>query len=79
MAKTREKKTVYSGITSEQMEQAFAEYAKADARMQKINATMDVEMTRICEKWQEELAKLQEQKDSSFDVMQAYAMENRDE
>lgn len=79
MAKTREKKTVYSGITSEQMEQAFAEYAKADARMQKINATMDVEMTRIREKWQEELAKLQEQKDSSFDVMQAYAMENRDE
>ena len=32
MAKKREKKTVYTGITSEQMEQAFADYAKADAR-----------------------------------------------
>ena len=79
MAKTREKKTVYSGITSEQMEQAFAEYAKADARMQKINATMDVEMTRIREKWQDELTKLADTKDNAFDMLQAYALENRDE
>lgn len=79
MAKTREKKTVYSGITSEQMEQAFADYAKADARQQKITADMDVAMTKIREKWQDELAKLAETKDNAFDVLQAYAMENRDE
>lgn len=79
MAKTREKKTVYSGVTQEEMEQAFAEYAKADAKMQKINAGMDVEMTRIREKWQDELTKLQEVKDKSFDVMQAYAVENREQ
>ena len=79
MAKTREKKTVYSGITSEQMEQAFADYAKADARQQKITAEMDVAMTKIREKWQDELQKLTETKDNAFDVMQAYAMENRDE
>ena len=66
MAKTREKKTVYSGITSEQMEQAFADYAKADARQQKINAEMDVQMTRIREKWQDELAKLAETKDNAL-------------
>lgn len=79
MAKTREKKTVYTGVSQEEMEHAFAEYAKADARQQKIQAEMDVQMTRIREKWQEELSKLQETKDKSFDVMQAFAMENRAE
>ena len=79
MAKTREKKTVYSGVTQEEMEQAFAEYAKADARQQKIQAEMDVAMTKIREKWQDELAKLQEAKDNAFDVMQAYAVENKAE
>lgn len=79
MAKTREKKTVYSGITSEQMEQAFADYAKADARQQKITAEMDVAMTKIREKWQDELQKLTETKDNAFDILQAYALENREE
>lgn len=79
MAKKREKKTVYSGITSEQMEQAFADYARADARQQKITAEMDVAMTKIREKWQDELTRLAETKDNAFDILQAYAMENRDE
>ena len=79
MAKKREKKTVYTGITSEQMEQAFADYAKADARQQKISAEMDVAMTKIREKWQDELAKLAETKDNAFDILQAYALENREE
>ena len=79
MAKKREKKTVYSGITSEQMEQAFADYAKADARQQKITAEMDIQMAKIREKWQDELTKLAETKETSFDILQAYALENRDE
>lgn len=79
MAKTREKKTVYTGVSQEEMEQAFADYAKADARQQKIQAEMDVKMTQIREKWQEELSKLQEAKDKAFDVMQAFATENRTE
>lgn len=79
MAKTREKKTVYSGITMEQMEQAFADYAKADARQRKITAEMDVAMTRIREKWQDELQKLTDTKDKAFDILQAFALENRDE
>ena len=79
MAKTREKKTVYSGVKQEEMETAFADYARADARIQKINATMDIEMTKIREKYQDELTKLGETKDNAFDIMQAYAMENREE
>ncbi len=79
MAKKREKKTVYSGITSEQMEQAFADYARADARQQKITAEMDVAMTKIREKWQDELTKLAETKETSFDILQAFATEHREE
>lgn len=79
MAKTREKKVVVSGVTADQMETAFADFARADARIQKINATMDVEMARIREKYQDELAKLQDQKDQAFDVLQTYGMENQAE
>ncbi len=70
---------MYSGVKQEEMELAFADYARADARIQKINATMDIEMTRIREKYQDELGKLAELKDKSFDLMQAYALENREE
>jgi len=79
MAKTRKKKTVYNGISAEQMEQAFAEYAKADAKQKKIVADMDVQITKIREKWQDELTKLGDVKERSFDILQAYAMENRNE
>ena len=40
---------------------------------------MDVEMTRIREKYQDELSKLQDQKDKAFDVLQTYGMENQAE
>lgn len=79
MAKTREKKVVVSGVTADQMETAFADFARADARIQKINATMDVEMTRIREKYQDELSKLQDEKDKAFDILQTYGVENKDE
>lgn len=79
MAKTRAKKTVYTSVKQEEMETAFADYARADARIQKINATMDIEMTKIREKYQDELTKLGEVKEKSFDILQAYALENRDE
>ncbi|HHT23146.1 MAG TPA: hypothetical protein GXZ87_07545 [Bacteroidales bacterium] len=78
MAK-RTKKIVHTGVTSEQMEQAFSDYAIADARAAKINAGIDEQMTKIREKWADELAKLTERKEKAFDIMQTWAMENRDE
>jgi phage host-nuclease inhibitor protein Gam len=78
MAK-REKKVIYSGITSETMEAAMAEYAAADARLAKINATMDEQFTRIREKYQDEISTLTEIKEKNFEVVQAFAQENRDE
>lgn len=76
MAK-REKKVIYSGITSETMEAALAEYAAADAKLAKINATMDEQFTRIREKYSEEIQKLTETKDNAFEVVQAFAVENK--
>lgn len=75
MAK-REKKVLVTGVTSEQMEQAFADYATADAKIQGISAKMDVEITRIREKYADELSDRQEEKDKNFEVLQAYATEH---
>ena len=75
----REKKVVHAGLTREQMEAAFGEYAVADAKMDKINATIDVQVTALREKWADEISRLNDVKEKAFDVMQAYALENRDE
>ena len=77
--KAREKKVVHTGVSSETMENAFSEYAVADAKLQKINSTMDVEMTRIREKYADDIAKLSEAKDKAFDVLQAFAVENKED
>jgi len=77
MAKTRQTKKLLSNITREDAEQAFAEYAKADARTQQINAKMDIEFTKIREKYQDELATLSETKEQCFEKMQVYASDNR--
>ena len=78
MATKREKKVIQTGITQEQMETAFSEYAKADARLNKINATIDVEATRIRDKYAYEISNLSENKEQNFAIMQSYAMENPD-
>lgn len=75
----RTKKVIHSGITPEQMETAFAEYAAADARLAKINATMDEQFTRIREKYADAVARLTDAKDKNFEIVQAFAVENRDE
>jgi len=75
----REKKVVHTSVSSEQMETAFGEYATADAKLAKINATIDVQMTAIREKYADEIGKLNETKDKAFDVLQAFALKNKDE
>ena len=60
------------------MEAAFSEFAIADAKLQKINATIDVQMTAIREKYADEISKLNEKKDKAFDVLQAFAIENKE-
>ncbi|GAB6393732.1 MAG: host-nuclease inhibitor Gam family protein [Bacteroidales bacterium] len=53
MATKRVKKPVISGVTSEQANAAFAEFASYDAREQKITAQMDEKITKIHEGYYE--------------------------
>ena len=78
MAK-RTKKTVHSGITREEAEKAFAEFAAADAKACSITAKMDMEMTKIREKYADQLADLEDIKEKNFDIVQTYALENKNE
>ncbi|MDR3328410.1 MAG: host-nuclease inhibitor Gam family protein [Prevotellaceae bacterium] len=78
MATKREKKVVQTGITQSQYETAMSEYAVADARLQKVAATMDVQIATIRDRYAPEMAKLEDKKGANFDTLQAYAMENKD-
>lgn len=78
MAK-RTKKVVHSGITREEAERAFADFAEADAKVCNITAKMDLEMTKIREKYADQLAELNEVKEKSFNVVETYAIENKEE
>ncbi|MFR5958702.1 MAG: host-nuclease inhibitor Gam family protein [Bacteroides stercoris] len=77
----RTKKTVVSGISREQAEQAFADFAAADAKVQNLTSKMDLEMTRIREKyaWTMLGRTGSPTKEKNFDIMQAYAVENKEE
>ncbi len=75
----RTKKTVVTQVTREQAEQAFAEFAAADAKFQNLTSKMDLEITQIREKYADRLAELGEAKARSFDVMQSFAVENKEE
>ena len=78
MAK-RMKKTVHTGVTRDEAEKAFAEFAAADAKVCSITAKMDMEMTKIREKYADQLADLNEVKERNFEIVQTYATENKEE
>ena len=79
MTTKRTKKVVLTGVTSEQMNQAFAEFAKSDAEIVGINAEMDAQFTEIRERNADRLAELQKQKDGALEIMQVFATENKEE
>ena len=78
MAK-RTKALIQSGITSEAMEQAFSEFATADAKIQNITSKMDIEIIRIREKYQDDITRFTEMKEKAFDILQAFGTEHRAE
>ncbi|MEG2760174.1 MAG: host-nuclease inhibitor Gam family protein [Mucinivorans sp.] len=79
MAKTRQTKKVLIAVSREQAEEAFAAYAAADARIQQLTAKMDGEITKIRERYQDELTEKGEAKCRAFEVMESFAMANREE
>lgn len=76
---TRQKKTVITGVTREAADEAFASYAKADARISKINAEIELQCAKIREKYQNQLGTLQCERECAFDTLQAFATENQAE
>lgn len=76
---TRQKKTLIQGITAEQANDAFANYAKADAQINKINADIELQCAKIREKRADELTRLSDEREKAFDTLQAYAVENKAE
>lgn len=78
MAK-RVKKTVLSGVTREQADVAFADFATADAKEQKLTASMDEQITKIREKYQDQLQECADNKGKAFEVIQTYATENKEQ
>lgn len=72
----RQKKTIITGVSREQMEEAFGQYATADAEVQHINAEMDRQFVAIREQHADRLAELEQVKADSFEVMQVFATEN---
>lgn len=75
----RKKKTVIQNVSRECADQAFAEYAKANARINKINAEIELQCAKIREKYQSELASLMKNREQAFDTLQAFATENQTE
>lgn len=77
MAK-RVKKTVLTNISESQMNEALTAYAKADAQIVKINADLDVKFTKLRDEKADALAKLEIEKSEAFDLVQAFALENKE-
>jgi phage host-nuclease inhibitor protein Gam len=78
MTVKRVKKQVFVGVTREQADAAFAEFAEYDAKEQKTTAQMDEQITKIREKHQGTLNECAEKKERAFDIIQTYALENKD-
>ncbi len=74
MSKTREvKKLITENISVTDAESIFAEYATADAKYQKTYAQMDIAITKIRDKYQDELTALEKTKTDAFEKLQHFA------
>ena len=60
----RQKKTIITGVSREQADEAFAKYAKSDAQIQKINAEIELQCAKIREKYADKLASLGDDRQS---------------
>lgn len=74
---SRVKKVLTGPVDRAGAEEAFAQFATAAAKEKQITGKMDVEITRIRSKYDEELSALKEQKEEAFEKLQSYAENNR--
>lgn len=78
MAK-RVKKNIVSGITREQADAALSQFVAADAKEQRLSESMEEQIAKIREQYASQLQECAETKEKSFEIMQTYAMENKDQ
>lgn len=77
MSKTREsKKLITEQISSKEAEQIFADYASAEANLQKIEGTVEMKIVEIREKYQDDIAKFKDAKAVAFERLQYFADKN---
>lgn len=75
---TRQKKKVITGVSSDNAQQASAEYANAYVQLQKIEAKMNEEINRVKSKYQDSISDLDEKKQEHYEVLEVYAREQKD-
>lgn len=78
MAK-RVKKTIVSGITRQQADAALSQFVAADAKEQRLTESMEEQIAKIREQYESQLEECAKIKEASFETMQTYALENKDQ
>jgi phage host-nuclease inhibitor protein Gam len=74
----REKKKVIKDVTRELAEQAMSAFAEAANSISAIEAKLNQELQEVRERYADSLNKLEEKKDEHFDVLEAFAYEQKD-
>lgn len=67
------------GISREEAENAFAEYAQAEAKFQTINAKMEAEIQKVREKYSNQLVELEGTMDAKYEIVRQFAIEHRND
>lgn len=79
MAKTRVTKKLVANISAEQFNESLSTFAIANAKEAAITAKMDEQMTRIREKYADDLKELAESQEQHREIIQTYCLENKDQ
>lgn len=71
MAK-RKTKVLYKNVTQAQFEEAMAAYATANAKAENVTSKMDVQISRIREKYADQLTELAEAQEENYSLVMSY-------
>lgn len=75
----RKVKVLNEALTRNEAEEVLAEYSLADAKESEINSIIEQRCTEVRQEYQDELTELKKTKEETFEKLQQYALENRDE
>lgn len=78
MTKKRVVKTVVAGVSEGAFQESLAGYALADAEACSLVAQMDVDITRVREKYDAQLEQLRQRCEKEMEIIQAYCTENKE-